>query len=119
MTARLHVQDDLKEFRSPDGALITSRTKWREHLKRTGTVEMSHSDIKAGTEKWNKRKRDFAEKISRNQPLSREVPVMESRGHDSRLNAEMANKLYNRPAPSRTELLKLTMETAADLQRRK
>lgn len=117
-----YVQDDIKQFRSPDGAVIEGKSQWREHLKRTGTVEMSHADIKAGEKVWSKRKRDFAEKLASGEKYAKpvDVPVLESRDYErSRLNTEMANKLYNRPAPSRTELLKLTWDTAQDLRRRK
>lgn len=116
-----YVQNDL-EFQSSDGKHIGSRSEWREHLKRTGAIEMGHSDVKASTTQWNKRKAAFAEKLAKAPKDVRPVdaPVLEAPDYQrTRLNAEVRNRLEGRPAPSRTELIKLTMEQARDLAKRR
>lgn len=111
-----YVQPDIAEFRSPDGAHITGRAQWREHLKRTGTVEMGHADLKDAQRAWKKRKRDFAESIKdahKHGVKPAEVPQQHEEIRDyqrSRLNAEVRNRLEGRPAPSLTQLLKITLE---------
>ena len=108
------VQDDIKEY--------GGRSKWREYLKRTGAVEMGHSDVKASTEQWNKRKSAFAEKLARAPKEVRQVdtPVLDAPDYQrTRLNAEVRNRLEGRPEPSRTELIKITLEQARDLARRR
>lgn len=122
--SRLHyVQPDIADFRSADGAHISGRSHWREHLKRTGAVEMGHSDIKAATESWNKRKAAFQDRIKGAESTGVrqvETPVVESCPMDrTRLSSEMANRLYNRPSPDRKTMIKLTLETAKDLARRR
>jgi hypothetical protein len=117
-----YVQGDIAEFRSPDGAYISGRMQWREHLERTGQIEMGHSDLKATKEKWDKKKEAFKERINKpvpKVPLRGEVNVMESREHESRINSEIKNRLDGRPAPDRKTLIKLTLETAQDLARRR
>ncbi len=118
-----NVQGDLKEFRSSDGKYIGGKRQWRDHLKRTGTIELGHSDIAASKSKWEKRKAAFAESLAK-APKSgvREVEreVINTPDYErSRLNAEVRNRLEGRPAPSRTELLKLTMDQAEYLGRRR
>lgn len=114
------VQPDLEEFRSTDGAWISGKRQWREHLKMTNAVELGHADLAAAKEKWESRKSSHAARIKGGQvvdpgPLPEHIPESPR----SRVNAEVANRLYNRPAPDRKTLLKITLETARDLARRR
>ena len=43
--AEVHIIPDLEPWKDPSGAVITGRTHWREHLKRTDSLEVGHSDI--------------------------------------------------------------------------
>jgi hypothetical protein len=82
---------------------------------------MGHSDIAASTEKWNKRKAKVRE-ILGNAPKDqapKELDVLQAPEYDSRLKREVANRLDGRPTPSRIELLKLTIDQARDLARRR
>jgi hypothetical protein len=47
---------DIAPFMSPDGVMIEGRAQWREHLKRTDSIEMGHSDVKYAQQEWNKKK---------------------------------------------------------------
>lgn len=108
-----NVQPDLREFQSPDGARIGSRSEWREHLKRTGTIEMSHSDLAQQQEKWDRRKEQFAEKVNRDTEHVRPVdpPDGEIREAErSRVGKEVANRLDGRPSPDRVTLIKMAIE---------
>jgi hypothetical protein len=40
------VMGDIAPFMSPDGKMIEGRKQWRDHLKRTDSIEMGHSDVK-------------------------------------------------------------------------
>lgn len=116
-----YVQDDVKAFQSMDGAFIEGRAQWREHLKRTDSVEMGHSDIKSAERAWSKKKEGHQEKIrSLGKAVSEAQPTGEIRPIDrSRVGAEIANRLHNRPAPDRKTLIKLTLEAARDIARRR
>lgn len=116
-----YVQDDIAEFHSPDGARIRGKAQWREHLKATGSIELGHSDIRAATTHWQKRKDDFKEKLKKAEGVKEaEPPGGEIRaGEWSRLGVEMLNRLYNRPLPDRKTLIKLSIETARDLIKRR
>jgi hypothetical protein len=116
-----NVQDDIAEFRSPDGKRIRGKAQWREHLKRTGTIEMGHSDMRNVQEKWGKKREAFAQKVSRGTEGVKEVAPREGEIRPrelSRVDTEMANRLYNRPMPDRKTLIKLSLETARHLIKR-
>ena len=116
------VMDDVPDFRSPDGARIRGRAQWREHLKRTGTVEMGHSDLKIAQENWQKKRAAFAEKTSQ---ISHDVRPVEPPDGEIRerrsteVDKALANRLYNRPMPGRKLLVKLALETAREIAKRK
>src|SRR5439155_6014806 len=96
------VMDDVPDFRSPDGARIRGRAQWREHLKRTGSVEMGHSDLKIAQENWQKKRRTFAEKTSQVSNHVRPVEPPEGEIRERRsteVDKALANRLYNRPMP--------------------
>ena|ERR1051326_7017474 len=117
-----YVQDDIKEFLSPDGRFITGRTAWREHLNVTGAIEMGHSDIQSQEQQWNKRRGAFQEKVASGRDHVREVipPDGEIKPTaPSQISVEMANRLYNRPMPDRKTLIKMAIDTAKDLARRR
>ena len=101
-------------------SIIGGRAQFREHLARTDTVEMGHSDIRSMQENWNKRKSAHREKISSQrefvQEHSREIPITDTRSM-SHLSRELANRLDGRPAPERKELIKLGMEVQRMMRR--
>lgn len=110
-----HVIGDIEPFKSPDGTFITGRAHWREHLKRTDSVEMSHSDIKSAQANWNKRQEQFRDRLRKSAETVKEHsgPVGEVREvRRSNLNVEIANRLHGRPMPERKELIKLTLDIA-------
>lgn len=49
--AEVHIIPDLEPWKDPSGAVITGRAHWREHLKRTDSLEVGHSDIRAQAER--------------------------------------------------------------------
>ena len=104
---------DLEDFRSSDGKHISGRAKWREHLKATGAVEMGHADLSAAHDKWESKKSDEAEKLKRAPKLGvSDVPVtgeIEERRR-TRIDAEVANRLHNRPLPDRVTLIRMALE---------
>ena len=108
-----HVIDDIEPFRSPDGAMISGRKEWREHLKRTDSIEMSHSDVKYAQAQWNKKKEVQRERLKGqvatvqafDKPGAPIAPMQMSG-----LNVEMANRLHNRPPPKRKEMIKMTLD---------
>src|SRR5205807_5092023 len=69
-----YVQDDIAEFQSPDGARIRGRAQWREHLKRTSSIEMGHSDMKFAEQKWKKKREAFKERVQRPGAQEKEPP---------------------------------------------
>lgn len=123
-----YVQPDIAEFRTPGGKHISGRTAWREHLKRSNSIEMGHSDLKRAKEKWDGRQSDFRDKLKAGEKAGvgpRELPDIGPKGElrneyqMTRLNQEVRNRLDGRPLLERKMLLKLTLETARDLERRK
>ena len=117
-SADFHVMPDIEPFRSTDGAYITGRAAWREHLKRTDSIEMGHSDIARQKEKWDKRKSAYAEKMKgAPQGTITDAPSEIRPMAPSRLQIEMANRLHGRRPPERKELIKLTIDQARRLNR--
>lgn len=116
----LHVIGDIQPFMSPDGTFIEGKAQWREHLKATDSVEMSHSDMKYAQAEWARRKSANAERLKGSAGLVREfdAPGEVREVRRSNLNVEMANRLHGRPPPERKEMIKLTLETARRLSRR-
>jgi hypothetical protein len=109
-----YVQPDIEEY--------GGRVRFREHLKRTNTVELGHSDMVSAHEKWQGRRSAFQDRIrAADNRTVRPVEANVTTAPDyqmTRLNAEMANRLDGRPMPERKELLKLTLETARRMNRR-
>jgi hypothetical protein len=117
------VMPDITPFKSPDGAYITGRRAWREHLKVTNSIEMSHSDVKAAQAQWAKRKEAHKDRLKGSEQCiadaEKYAPKGEVRPYQmSRLNVEMANRLHGRPTPERKEMIKLTLDTAKRMSRR-
>jgi hypothetical protein len=113
------VMNDIEPFQSPDGAWISGRSAWREHLKRTDSIEMGHSDIKAKQQDWQKRKqqhrdrlRGAVETVQRWDAPGEIAPVQRSG-----LAVEMANRLHGRQMPERKEMIKLTLDIAKRMNR--
>ncbi len=117
-----HVQGDIEEFRSTDGALISGRRQWREHLKATGNIEMGQEDVKRQYERWQSKRSTFQDRIR--QPERSGVSQSNTdvvRAPDlqaSQIQKEVANRLDGRPTPDRKMLIKLTLETARMLRGR-
>lgn len=114
-----NVCDDIKQFQSPDGAVIEGRAQWREHLKRTDSVEMGHSDMKAMERNQSKRRAAFDARLNRKDKYVNpadirmaEAPSLDTPGENSRVHQEVANRLHGRPRPDRTTLIKIALEEA-------
>ena len=117
-----YVQPDIAEFRSNDGAVISGRAAWREHLKSTDSVEMGHADLKHAREQWNKRQEAFQARLKRDTGFVKpvEMSVTEAKQYEmSRINREVANRLEGRPTPDRKTLIQLTIETAKQYRERR
>ena len=106
------IMPDLAEFKSVDGAVISGRAAWREHLKKTDCIEMGHSDMKAAQESWAKRKAAHNDRLKGQLAISQQFdrPSEMREFRRSNLNVEMANRLHGRPPPDRIEMLKMTLE---------
>ena len=106
------IMPDLAEFKSVDGAIISGRAAWREHLKKTDCIEMGHSDMKASQENWEKRKAAHNDRLKGQLAISQQFdqPSEMREFKRSNLNVEMANRLHGRPAPGRIEMLKMTLD---------
>ena len=107
------VRGDIEPFRSPDGVMIEGRKQWREHLKRTDSIEMGHSDVKYAQAEWNKKKQAHNDRLRGQVAVVQEfdrpgAPIAPVKM--SNLNVEMANRLHNRPMPERKEMIKMTLE---------
>ena len=112
---------DIDPFMSPDGQYITGRGAWREHLKRTDSIEMGHSDVKAAQEGWAKRKAAHIERLKHSAETVRDVSHETGEVKPfkrSNLNVEIANRLHGRPTPERKELIKLSLDLAKRMGRR-
>ena len=93
--------------------MIEGRAQWREHLKRTDSIEMGHSDVKYAQQEWNKKKAAHNERLRGQVAMVQEfyrpgAPIAPMKM--SNLNVEMANRLHNRPMPERKEMIKLTLD---------
>ena len=106
-----YVQDDIPEFRTSSGRQVRGRAEWREHLARTGTIELGRSDIQRSEENWHKRKAQMKERV-KSEPAVREAePPQEIRPYErSRANKELRNRLEGRPMPDRKRLIKLAFD---------
>jgi len=107
------VYGDFEPFRSPDGQMIMGKAQWREHLKRTDTIEMGHSDVKYAQAQWNKKKEQHRERLKGQVAMVQEFDrpgALIAPHRMSGLNVEMANRLHNRPMPERKEMIKMTLE---------
>lgn len=112
-SADFHVLPDLEPFRSPDGAHIGSRAQWREHLKRTDSIEMGHSDVKSAQAAWSKRRDAFQQRTQGVGVKPAQAPAGDIKPiQRSGLNVEIANRLHGKPAPARKELIKLSLDLA-------
>jgi len=113
LNERYSVMGDITPFMSPDGVMIEGRAQWREHLKKTDSIEMGHSDVKYAQEQWNKKKQAQNDRLRGQLQTVQEfdrpsAPIAPTRM--SNLNVEMANRLHNRPMPERKEMIKLTLD---------
>jgi hypothetical protein len=107
------VMGDIAPFMSPDGVMIEGRKQWREHLKRTDSIEMGHSTLsmlsKSGTRKKEAHRDRLRGQLATVQEFDRPgAPIAPVKM--SNLNVEMANRLHNRPMPERKEMIKMTLE---------
>ena len=110
---RYSVMGDITPFMSPDGVMIEGRAQWREHLKKTDSIEMGHSDVKYAQQEWNKKKAAHIDRLRGQVAVTQEfdrpsAPIAPTKM--SNLNVEMANRLHNRPMPERKEMIKLTLD---------
>ena len=115
-----HIIPDIAPIRSPDGTYIEGKVQWREHLKRTDSIEMSHSDIKERQQDWQKRKVQFNERLKASAEKVRDYSGQAGevqRTAPTGLMVEMANRLHGRPTPGRKEMLKMTLDLAKRIKR--
>lgn len=117
------VMPDIAPFKSPDGAYITGRRAWREHLKNTDSIEMGHAEVKAAQSEWQKKKAAHRERLKGSEKCIADAEKYMPKGEvkpyqPSRLNVEMANRLHGRPMPERKEMLKLTLDVAKRMAKR-
>jgi len=115
----LHVIGDIAPFVNTDGSLISGKSQWREHLKATDCIEMSHSDVAYAQKEWAKRKEQHNDRLrgSVEKMLDFNAPGEIREFKRSGLNVEMANRLHGRPPPERKEMIKMTLETAKRMSR--
>lgn len=114
------VMGDIEPFQSPDGAFITGRRQWREHLKATDSIELSHSDMAVAKEQWNKRKQAHRDKIANAEAMVRageKAPISTKPYDRSRIAIEVLNRLHGKPEPARKEVIKLGLEIAKRMNR--
>jgi len=107
------IRGDIEPFRSPDGVMIEGRAQWREHLKKTDSIEMGHSDVKYAQEQWNKKKSAHIDRLRGQVAVTQEFDrpgALINPTKMSNLNVEMANRLHNRPMPERKEMIKMTLD---------
>ena len=106
------IMPDFAEFKSPDGAIISGRAAWREHLKKTDCIEMGHTDMRTAQENWSKRKAAHNDRLKGQLAVSQQFdqPNEIREFKRSNLSVEMANRLHGRPPPDRIEMLKMTLE---------
>ena len=107
------VMGDIAPFMSPDGKMIEGRKQWRDHLNRTESIEMGHSDVKYAQAEWNKKKEVHRDRLRGQLATVQEfdrpgAPI--SAVKMSNLNVEIANRLHNRPMPERKEMIKMTLD---------
>jgi hypothetical protein len=109
-----YVMPDIEPFKSNDGAHISGRAGWREHLKVNNFVELGHSDIKHQGEQWQKRKEAQRARIKpgATADMTASVPSDFQPSAPSRLQIEIANRLHGRPAPARREFIRLALDQA-------
>lgn len=107
-----YVMNDVPEFMSPDGKYVGGRSQWREHLKRTDSMEMGHSDMRYAERQWRKRQADFQESLkapgAEPAAIKGEMKPMER----SDLGQRMANRLDGRPTPDLKTMIQLTLNEA-------
>ncbi len=100
----------------PDFEEHGGKRKWREYLKRTGNIEMGHSDMKAMEANYRKRQQAFKESL--NSKEAKHVRMVDAPQGEvvererTRLDKEVMNRLHNRPAPDLPMLVKMTLEEA-------
>ena len=113
------IAPDIEPFMSPDGTYIQGRSHWREHLKRTDSIEMGHADIKAAQREWTKKQdaqRDrLRGQVAKVAEFSTDGPIAPVQR--SGLAVEMANRLHGRPMPDRKEMIKLSLELSKRMKR--
>lgn len=115
-----HVIPDIVPFKSTDGAVITGRAHWREHLKANNLQEFGHSDIKYQGAQWEKKKQAQQERIQRGggpTDVTTRLPEVFEPAAPSRLHVELANRLHGRPRPERKEFIKLALEQSKRMSR--
>lgn len=116
----VELMPDLEEWRDPSGKRIRGRSQWREHLKVTDSIEMGHSDMKVAQTNWAKRQDAHKQRIGNDTHVKPVTAPEEIRpSAPSRVMTEMANRMDGRPMPDRKTMIKLTLETARDLARRR
>lgn len=106
-----YVQPDFQPFMDTSGKLISGRRDWKEHLASTGTQELGRGDLKAATDRHVAAKQAKREQWAK---ASAQAPVRDTGEARPVVPSEtvkrVLNRLEGRPAPSRTELVRIAME---------
>ena len=102
-----YVIPDIEPFKDTSGKYITGRKSWREHLVRTGTIELGHSDLKRQTELHEARKDAY-----RSRPVEAPVRanVIQNTAEPSKTAIRVMERLHGRPPPDRKTLIQIAIE---------
>ena len=107
-----YVMPDIEPFRDTSGQYITGRSAWREHLKRTGTIELGHADLKTQAERHLVRQQAHRDRMEQATSAARPMPIPQTAAPvaPSQTAARVAERLHGRPTPDRPTLIKIAME---------
>lgn len=107
-----YIAPDIQPFVSSSGARISGRAAWREHLNRSGAVEMGASDLKAQTERHLKAKAAHQDRMARATAAAQPVPMPAQAQplQPSRTAARVMERLHGRPTPDRPTLIRMAIE---------
>lgn len=105
-----YIVPDIEPFMDTSGTLITGRSAWKDHLRKTGSEEFGHQDLKKLTEAQLRKRAEYREKMSRlaAQAKVTHEPAPPIKPSDT-VRRVMA-RLHDRPMPDRKTLIQIAME---------
>lgn len=103
---------DIESFRDTSGKVIAGRREWREHLASTGTFEMGHADLKTLTERHQKAKLVYRERMANATKAAppQSIPRNAKPVEPSSAAQRVMERLHGRPTPDRPTIIKIAME---------